>query len=122
MTNMNSDIKQAVSIIRQRIANLQQIERMLLDEFDVPGASAVAIAARPVQHSNGAGNGHGKETQKDKLTKFLIEHGPSPRAKIIAESGIPMGTISNLLNKSGFTRRGKTWRVEGSSATQEITH
>jgi hypothetical protein len=115
---MNSDIKQAVSIIRQRIVNLQQIERMLLEEFDVPGASTAAIAARPVQH----GNGNGKETQKDKLTKFLIEHGPSPRAKIIAESGIPMGTISNLLNKSGFTRRGKTWRVEGSSATQETMH
>lgn len=117
---MNSDIKQAVSIIRQRIANLQQIERMLLDEFDGPVASDVArVATQPVRHSNS--NGHGKESQKDKLTRFLIEHGPSPRAKIIAESGIPMGTVSNLLNKPGFARRGKTWRVEGSSAAQETT-
>jgi hypothetical protein len=108
---MNSDIKKAVEIINHRITNLQQIKTMLLEEFDVQGASAVAVAARPIQgHS---GNGNGNQTRVQQLKNFLIQNGPSKRAAIIAGAGMPKGTIASLLNREEFVRRsdGK-WQVD----------
>jgi len=52
--------------------------------------------------------------RKEELKQFLVSNGPSKRAKIIAESGIPRGTIAYLLNSnSEFVRRddGK-WQVD----------
>lgn len=118
---MNSDIRQAINIITQRIANLQQIKQMLLEEFGVSGASAVAIAVAPTRRNDGKGNGHGDLTRKDQLAKFLIEHGPSSRGTINEKSGIPKGTVANLLNKEGFVRQQGKWTVATSSATQETT-
>jgi hypothetical protein len=115
---MNSDIKQAINIITQRIANLQQIKQMLLDEFDVSGASAVGIGVRAARQSS---NGNGDLTRREQLSKFLIDNGPSSRGTINEKSGIPKGTIANLLNKDGFVRRHGKWTVNTISAPQETT-
>ncbi len=117
---MNSDIEKAVGIIEQRILNLQQIKSMLLAEFNGTAVPTGGAAKRPTSSSNG--NGNGNQSRKDQLAKFLVEHGPSSRATINDKSGIPKGTIANLLNKPGFVRRDRKWTVSASSATQETTH
>ena len=120
MIRMNPDIKKAVDILDQRIANLQNIKAMLVAEFDgQPGASAVVLTARPAQPSTG--NGNGNQTRKDQLVKFLTEHGPLTRRTINEKSGIPKGTIANLL-RDGFVRRDGKWQVDTGSALQETTH
>ncbi|PYV66846.1 MAG: hypothetical protein DMG96_41130 [Acidobacteria bacterium] len=116
---MNSDIEKVMEIIEQRILNLQQIKSMLLAEFGVT-AAPISSTAKLATTSNG--NGNGNQNRKDQLAKFLIEHGPSSRGTINDKSGIPKGTIANLLNKPGFVRRDRKWYVDTSSATQEITH
>jgi hypothetical protein len=111
---MNPDIKKAVDILDQRIANLENIKAMLLAEFDgQAGGSAVTLAGRPVQPSKGNGNGNGNQTRVHQLRNFLIAHGPSKRAEIIARAGMPKGTIASLLNRDEFVRRsdGK-WQVD----------
>jgi len=120
MMSMDPQIKQVVEILDKRIAHLQNMKRMFVEEFGPQGASAVAVATRPTPRANG--NGNGNQTRKDQLTKFLTDNGPSKRAKIIAESGMPRGTIASLLSKDGFVRRsdGK-WQVDENSA-QENTH
>ena len=110
---MNSDIKQAINIITQRIANLQQIKQMLLDEFSGSGTATAGVrvtAALPGNTPSRRKNGKKSETRKDELVKFLTNHGPSKRAKILAETHIPKGTVASLLNQNDFVRRSDgTW-------------
>jgi hypothetical protein len=123
---MNHDIRKAVEVINQRIANLERIKSLLLDEFgadSVLGAPKRKTEREVRQLGIGASaNGHGEPTRREQLVKFLNENGPSNRATIIEKSGIPEGTISNLLTKDGFVRRSGKWHVSApSSATQETT-
>src|SRR5690242_3546350 len=120
---MNSDIEKAVGIIEQRILHLQQIKAMLLAEFGAASAPITSASITPsTRNGNGNGNGDGNQTRKDQLAKFLNEHGPATRGTINEKSGIPKGTIANLLNKEGFVRRYGKWQVDLGSATQETTH
>jgi len=122
MMEMNPDILKAVAIIDQRIDNLMEIRNKLTEEFGAvprewrPPAVAAKVASN--------GNGNGNQSRKEQLAKFLIENGPSKRGVINEKSGIPKGTIANLLNKDGFVRRYGKWTVVETpgSATQETTH
>lgn len=124
---MNSSIQDAIEIIDQRIANLQNIKKMLLDEFggERTPPAGFKVRASIVPASNSNGNGHspaygGGRTRRDELMAYLTEHGPAKRGEIIAGTTIPKGTIASLLNKAPFIRRsdGK-WQVDTSSASQE---
>jgi len=118
---MNPDILKAVEIINQRIAHLEQIKSMILSEFGAPIASPVrtngasSAAFKLTAHDGGHVPIKGQNgKRKEELKQFLVSNGPSKRAKIIAESGIPRGTIAYLLNSnSEFVRRndGK-WQVD----------
>jgi hypothetical protein len=122
---MNSDIQKAIAIIDQRISNLMDIRNKLTDEFGgVPAPIRSAIVHPITSSGDGSGNGNGNQSRKEQLAKFLIENGPSKRGTINEKSGIPKGTIANLLNKDGFVRRHGKWTVAetSSSATQETTH
>lgn len=126
---MNSDIANTLGMVRQRIRKLQQMEQMLVEEF---GDVSTPISSHPshVTPTNGHGNGNvqthgtgfGSHNRREQLVTFLTQHGPATRSKINDESGIPKGTIANLLNKPGFVRRDGKWHVDTGSATQEITH
>jgi hypothetical protein len=63
------------------------------------------------ENGHGNGNGNGNQSRKDQLAKFLNENGLATRSTINDKSGIPKGTIANLLNKGGFVRR--LWQVAG---------
>src|SRR5438132_9241632 len=95
---MNSDIAKALEVIDRQILNLQQSKRILLDAFSAEGSPIKSAATLPTTRS-GNGNGNGNQNRKDQLITFLTQHGPSSRGKINHESGIPRGTIANLLNK-----------------------
>lgn len=122
---MNPDIANTLGMLRQRIRKLQQMEQMLVEEFGdapTPITSAAVRLAPANGHSNG--NCDGNQTRKEQLVKFLTEHGPATRGTINEQSGIPKGTIANLLNKDYFVRRHGKWSVAEtpSSAPQEIMH
>jgi hypothetical protein len=120
---MNSDIANTLGMLRQRIRKLQQMEQMLIEEFgDAPTPITRATEHSTTASGDGNGNGHGDLNRKNQLMKFLKENGPSKRGVINEKSGIPKGTIANLLTKSGFVRREGKWHVDPSSATQETTH
>ncbi len=125
---MNQDIRKAVEVINQRIEHLERIKSMLLEEFGSvstlgqiePHRDVKQLATR-VATNGGADEAQG--TRREQLEKFLLANGPSTRGTINEKSGIPRGTIANLLNGSGFVRRYGKWEVAASpsSATQEIT-
>jgi hypothetical protein len=105
---MNQEMNQVLKIIRQRITNLQQIERMLLEEFGATASGNGATSPKPTRiiSNKKSSNGHAAPTRKDELVKFLTDKGPKRRSEINAESGIPIGTVANLLNDGdSFVRR-----------------
>ena len=52
-----------------------------------------------IQPSKNNGDKELKISRKEQLKKFLKNNGPSTRHVILTESGIPNGTIANLLSK-----------------------
>jgi hypothetical protein len=120
---MIDDIAKAVEIIDQRILKLQRIKADLLSEFGGELARGNPAQMRLI------GEGPRKApmtgpTRKDELVHFLREHGPSKRHVINTTSGIPRGTVANLLNQGDtFVRRSDgTWDVrQTNSAPQEMT-
>lgn len=123
---MNNEIRRAVEIIDQRIEVLRDIRNKLTEEFGNASShhSTRKVEARAKQSSNrDASNGASSNgsTRKMELVKFLVAHGPSKRAKINAESGIPVGTVANLLNGNDFVRRSDgTWDVRQSPVEKGI--
>ena len=108
---VSGDIKRAVEIIDQRINSLQQIRRMLLDEFGMndrsPDSTLMPTTGAPT----------GTETRKQAIAKLLKVDGPLSRRDIVARTGFPLGTIAYVLNdKEIFKRRkGGKWSVVSES-------
>ena len=103
---MNPEMRKAVEVIDQRIAHLQKIKQMLIGEFgEAPVGGPLPI--RPVsRHSDGRNN------RKAELEAFLRSRGPTTRKEIIAQSGVPEGTIGWLLSKDWFVRtKDRRWTV-----------
>ena len=121
---MNSNIRQAIEIIDQRIAHLQNIRKMLLDEFGGDGGYDTTISVASHRGTNGNGQG-GTKTRRAELIDFLRKHGPSKRKQILIGTSIPKGTIATLLNKPPFVRGSDgRWSMDLAevSASQETTH
>jgi hypothetical protein len=115
---MDPEIRKAIATIDQRIADLQQAKAALLQAFGEQ--EAVATTSRPTvlrsaprsraRNTNPASPGK----RKAELAHFLVTHGPAKRGEIVARSGIPEGTIANLLSKSPefILQRDGRWNVK----------
>ena len=60
-----------------------------------------------------------KGTRKEQVRNFLLAHGPSYRKEIVANTGIPVGTVSYVLSDEMFrhlTDSGK-WALSPSLST-----
>jgi hypothetical protein len=120
----DQDILQAIKIIDDKIASLQAARNQLAHAFGIDSKSsmppvnatsaAVAAIARasagpqrivPNANSNGT-SAHEPTGRKVELAKFLALRGPTARATIIGESGLPEGTISYCLNDKRFFEQG----------------
>jgi len=102
---VSGDIKRAIEIIDQRISSLQQIRKMLLDEFGMneqkPDSPLAPIAVVST----------GTETRKQAIARLLRAEGPLSRRDIVAKTSFPLGTIAYVLNdKHTFKRtKGGKW-------------
>ena len=110
---MDTDVLQAIQIIDKKIASLLVARNQLAQAFGIETASPAAppkgtyVSLLPVPAGNDIestnGNGHKSPSgRKVELAKFLVGKGAVDRATIIAESGLPEGTISYCLNDKRF--------------------
>jgi hypothetical protein len=116
------EIQATIARIDQRIAKLEKIRELLIEEFgQAEGAEAVA----PVEQRRFSTGGvltirkadssptlqlplqaeGSKESRRETIIAFLKAVGSAPRRDIIEATGIPAGTVSYELNdKTVFTR------------------
>jgi hypothetical protein len=111
---MDADILQAIRIIDEKIASLQEARDRLAAAFGVNGNLSTAIhgkanvAAHLDQPTNGratvqpATRGVSHGGRKVQLAQLLMERGSMSRITIIASCGIPEGTVSYCLNDKRF--------------------
>jgi hypothetical protein len=110
----DNDVLQAIQIIDDKIASLQAARNQLAQAFGIESKSPKPVPAviaapptwhPPAQYGDSASNGNGHKApsgRKVELAKFLAGKGATDRATIIAESGLPEGTISYCLNDKRF--------------------
>ena|SRR3989442_2848488 len=104
----DTDILQAIQIIDDKIASLQKARDQLANAFGIDGKSHTPHG--DTLPRNGGSNaapqrsvpGHEPSGRKVELALFLLAHGPTSRATIIEQSGLPEGTISYCLNDKRF--------------------
>lgn len=107
----DTEILEAIRIIDAKIASLQEARNRLADAFGVSDDSyqkaASSTTPRNIQsvsapHASGHGPPKGRKKQ---LAQFLLEHGPTSRADIAANSVLPDGTVSFCLSNKRFFSR-----------------
>lgn len=124
---MDADILQAIRIIDDKIASLQEARNRLASAFGI-GASPTAASKSPQQTKtvpavavtktpglNGVSNGKHPEPsgRKVELAAFLLDQGPLSRVAIVEKSGIPEGTVSYCLSDKRFfvQTEGGDWTI-----------
>lgn len=99
---VSPDIKRAIEIIDQRINSLQQIRKMLIDEFGLNNQNAPLAKVLSEQTESAPAS----TTRKGALINLLKSEGPLHRRDILTKTNFPVGTIAYLLNdKETFTHR-----------------
>ena len=103
----DNDILQAIQIIDNKIASLQEARNQLATAFGIE-LHPLRIPSTRMPHGPtvppppGMNGNHEPSGRKVELAKFLVRKGAVDRATIIAESGLPEGTISYCLNDKRF--------------------
>jgi hypothetical protein len=107
----DTEALQAIRIIDDKIAALQKARDQLANAFGIDSVSSsasmakrIVVVADAIARSNSSGTNGQKPPsgRKVELAKFLVGKGAVDRATIIAESGLPEGTISYCLNDKRF--------------------
>ena len=121
--DMDKDLLQAIRIIDDKIASLQEARNRLASAFGVVTPSATTTAARttpiPARHRNAPAvdqnaDGHpAPRGRKDELAEFLRTNGPMSRVAIVEKSGLPEGTVSYCLSDKRFFEQidGGDWNI-----------
>jgi hypothetical protein len=97
--------KSMIVELKRRIAKLQQIHDMLVEEYGqsaVPNTNGKAkhTAAGAVASLRGRrAHGHSGPTRKAQIHEWLKANGPAARGEIIKGSGLPTGTVGSLLSQ-----------------------
>jgi hypothetical protein len=104
---MHPDIEKTISMIDRQISDLQRAKKTLIEVFgekETQNADKITQSL-PFPKST-------KITRKEAVIKFLQEQGPLSRGEIVKKSGIPVGTVSFILNdKTRFTNKDGKWHV-----------
>jgi hypothetical protein len=108
---VSTDIKRALEIIEQRISSLEQIKRMLIDEFGINGSTPSIPSIEPPKTLL---EKMAEGTRKESVIKLLKTEGPLLRRDIMARTGFPAGTIAFVLNdKDIFTQtKDRKWTLK----------
>jgi hypothetical protein len=97
---VDPDILKAIEIIDKKILSLQQARNQLAQAFGVEYSSPTRVATRGSAQFNGSATG--PKSRKETLAEFLIVNGPMARPDIVAQAGIPEGTVSYCLSDKRF--------------------
>jgi hypothetical protein len=116
---MDSAAQQMLKTVKRRMANLQQIERLILEEFIDSSSNGTAVAAKgkrkrsrvatPANAPTTASANGG--SRKYIIHEWLKKNGPAKRAEIIKGTGLPEGTVGAYLSteKDLFESRDGKW-------------
>lgn len=122
----DNDVLQAIKIIDDKIASLQEARNRLAQAFGIESkssapsvnAGAIATVARATasQRTSAQSNSNGSHEptgRKVELAKFLLAHGPASRVTIIDKAGLPEGTVSYCLSDKRFFVQGTdgNWNI-----------
>lgn len=110
---MQPEIEKAIELIDQKIIGLQKAKETLIEAFGEMVVdsriqpSLFQRQKRPVPTPIKAG-----PTRKETIMKLLQEEGPLSRSEIMKRSGIPQGTVANVLtDKDTFGSEEGKWFV-----------
>src|ERR1700734_2260537 len=107
---MDTATREMLETVRKRRANLDLIEKLILEEFgeSTNGASAPKRTfKRRGRKAAASANG----TRKTQIHDWLRKNGPATRTEIIKGSGLPGGTVGGYLSseKDLFESRDGKW-------------
>ena|ERR1017187_2780986 len=117
---MGADTDTSTSMVAEldrRIARLQQIRQMLLEEYGhapVSGANGKRRSAAEAASMRGQrAHGNSGPTRKATIHEWLKANGPHGPSEIIAGTGLPQGTVRSLLSqcKDLFENRDGKWHA-----------
>lgn len=103
---IDKGIQAAIAKLDERIANLTALRDGLLAEFGQEDAATAAPAeAAPAQRRRAHGRRSRRRRQppqesgrRNTVIAFLRQNGPAMRRQIVSGTGIPVGTVSYVLN------------------------
>ncbi len=119
---MDSAAHQMLKTVKRRIANLQQIERLIVEEFiDSSSSNGTAISAKrnrkqpkvaPTANAAITGSSNGT-SRKFIIHEWLKKNGPATRGEVIKGTKLPEGTVGAYLSteKDLFESRDGKWHV-----------
>jgi hypothetical protein len=115
--DMDSDTRQMIDRLDKRIGKLQEIKRLILEEFGANSPEPVTPPAGEAvngisQSKPPAGEPRG-EPRKIVIHQWLKANGPAGRGDVIAATGFPSGTVGSLLSqcKDLFESRDGKWHA-----------
>ena len=114
---MDTGTRDMLGKVDKRISNLQEIRRLIVEEFGDATASSESAntahepAARRTPRRKSGGQTKNGPARKIQIHEWLKNHGPSGRKEIITGTGFPNGTVGSLLSQCHdlFENRDGKW-------------
>jgi len=105
-----------IAELDRRIARLQQIRAMLVEEYGHASDSTNGTRTSASQAASARGrraHGNTGPTRKAQIHEWLKANGPATRNEIIEGSGLPEGTVGSLLSRTHdlFENREGKWHA-----------
>lgn len=115
VATMGNATQQMLETVRKRIGNLQEIERLILEEFGELFNNGTSGERQPKQHQKTERAGRAPSGRKQEIHEWLKHNGPATRAEIISGTQLPGGTVGGYLSseKSLFENRDGKWHAIG---------
>ena len=102
---MHPDMQKAIDLIDHQIAELQRAKRILIEAFGEKTTQKDSGISPSLLFPHGT-----KGTRRQAILKLFQEEAPLSRAEVVKKSGIPLGTVSTILNdKTTFRNKDGKW-------------
>ena len=114
---MDTNTRQMLLAVDARIANLQEIRRLVVQEFGEEANSDTPAPKRrrrsQAKRSTKQQTDSHADRRQNQMHRWLKMNGPAGRKEIIAGTGFPSGTVSGLLSRCPelFENRDGKWHA-----------
>lgn len=115
---MHPDIEKTIDLIDHKIIELQRAKRTLVEAF---GEKNIQVDNKSSFPSGSLRKTKRKKrTRKHAVMKLLRQEGPLARSEILEKTGIPLGTVSFILNdKITFRHKEGKWNLVKESQNEQ---